>query len=99
MAQALAVRLPMHVARKARNVLRGLLQSYGPASVRRRLWNTEFAGGRWDCLASTPGDSVYAYVEKYAANGRILDLGCGSGSTGNELTETAYREYVRRDIQ
>jgi SAM-dependent methyltransferase len=90
--------LPAHPLRKVRNVLRGVLQAYGPQNIKRRLWNTEFAGGRWDCLESTPGDCVYEYVERYANNGRILDLGCGSGSTGNELALNAYREYVGVDI-
>jgi SAM-dependent methyltransferase len=88
----------IYPARKARNVVRGLLQAYGPSSVKRYLWNAEFAGGRWRCLESTPDDCVYQFVEKYADNGRILDLGCGSGSTGNELNPSSYREYVGVDI-
>lgn len=90
--------IPVHPARKVRNVLRGVLQAYGPSSMKRRLWNAEFAGGRWDCLESSPGDCVYSYVEKFAGKGRILDLGCGSGNTGNELADDAYREYVGVDI-
>ena len=87
-----------HFGRKVRNVLRGLLQAYGTRRVKRLLWNTEFSRGRWDGLDRSPGDCVYPYVEKYANQGSILDLGCGSGSTGNELAATAYREYTGVDI-
>jgi len=41
---------------------------------------------------------VYPYVEKYAKKGSILDLGCGSGSTGNELDPTTYQDYTGVDI-
>ncbi len=46
----------------------------------------------------TPDDCVYPYVEKHAKRGSILDLGCGSGSTANELASDTYREYVGVDI-
>jgi SAM-dependent methyltransferase len=85
-------------ARKLRNVVRGLLQVYGTGSIKKHLWNHEFARGRWDCLDSAPGDCVYAHVEKYARHGSILDVGCGSGSTGNELDASTYRHYTGVDI-
>lgn len=88
----------MQLATKARNVLRGVLQAHGPRHVKQRLWDQEFDGGRWDCLDSTAGDCVYPYLEKYARKGRILDLGCGSGSTSNELAESAYGSYTGVDI-
>ena len=50
------------------------------------------------CFERTPSDFMYPYVEKYANNGSILDLGCGSGSTGNELTPTTYHHYTGVDI-
>jgi SAM-dependent methyltransferase len=88
----------MHLATKARNVLRGVLQAHGPRNIKQRLWDQEFDGGRWDCLDSTAGDCIYPYLEKYARGGRILDLGCGSGSTSNELAATAYGSYTGVDI-
>jgi methylase of polypeptide subunit release factors len=66
--------------------------------MKRALWNSEFKGGRWNCLDDTSGDCVYPYVEKYARNGSILDLGCGSGNTGMELDVGAYQQYVGVDI-
>jgi SAM-dependent methyltransferase len=88
----------MYLAQKARQVLRGMLQTYGTEGMKRSLWNSEFSGGRWSCLDSTPEDYIYPIVEHYAGGGSILDLGCGSGSTGNELTEGSYRRYTGVDI-
>jgi SAM-dependent methyltransferase len=88
----------MRVAHKLRNILRGFLQAYGDRRVKRYLWNLEFSQGRWACLDSTPGDCVYQHLEQYARGGSILDLGCGSGNTGNELNRGTYRRYVGVDI-
>ena len=88
----------INLAGEVRNILRGVLQAYGTSNVKRHLWNREFSRGRWDCLDRTPGDCVYPYLEKYAANGSMLDLGCGSGSSGNELDQTKYRLYTGVDV-
>lgn len=88
----------MYLTTKCRNVVRGLLQAYGTEAIKRHLWNSEFAGGRWNGLDSSPGDCVYPFVEKYANGGAILDLGCGSGSTGNELAITSYSTFTGVDI-
>lgn len=83
---------------KVRNVGRAVLQAYGPIWVKRHLWNNEFSAGRWTCLEDSRGDCVYSFIEKYAKKGSILDLGCGSGSTGNEIDETSYQQYTGLDI-
>jgi SAM-dependent methyltransferase len=88
----------MYLVQKIRNVSRAFVQLYGSESMKRALWNHEFAGGRWSCLEDTRGDCLYPYVEKYARNGNILDLGCGSGNTGIELDEGAYQQYTGVDI-
>lgn len=86
------------VNRKVRNALRGLVQRYGTADIKKSLWDREFASGRWDCLDSMAEDCLYSYVEKYAKEGSILDLGCGPGSTGNELNGESYGFYTGVDI-
>lgn len=81
-----------------KNKVRRLLQAYGGSTLKKLLWNREFSTGRWDCLDTTDGDWVYPFLRKYAKGGSILDLGCGSGSTGNELAIDAYSKYTGVDI-
>jgi SAM-dependent methyltransferase len=88
----------MSLSQKVRNVTRALVQTYGPESAKRRLWNGEFAEGRWNCLDDTAGDFLYEHIHRAAYGGSILDLGCGSGSTGTELDPAAYGSYVGVDI-
>ena len=65
--------------------VRGFLLSYGPTSVKKIFWDKEFASGKWNFIDDTAGDCVYAHLERHAAGGDILDLGCGPGNTANEL--------------
>ena len=88
----------MNVIVKSRNVVRKLIQVYAPGSMKARLWNREFSSGHWDHVYSTPGDFRYAYIEKYAHGGSILDMGCGSGNTGLELQPGSYSYYLGVDI-
>ncbi len=88
----------MHLTQQVQNKLRRLIQTYGGRKAKSCLWNSEFARGRWKCLDDTAEDCVYPIIEKYANDGRILDLGCGSGNTGNELTATKYQVYTGVDI-
>jgi len=74
------------------------LKSYGPSTLKKRLWDAEFEGGKWNFIDDTRGDCVYGYLEKYGRQGSILDLGCGQGNTANELVDSAYRTYVGVDI-
>jgi SAM-dependent methyltransferase len=88
----------MKVFQKLKGALRGAKQRWGSPRIKRRLWNGEFASGRWDVIETTPGDCVYAFVEKYCHGGSILDLGCGSGNTGCELAVERYSDYTGVDI-
>jgi SAM-dependent methyltransferase len=75
-----------------------LLKRWGPESLRVKLWDAEFAQGQWDIVESTANDYLYGFLERYVAGGSLLDLGCGSGNTGNELDSRAYTRYVGMDI-
>src|SRR5215813_5144182 len=88
----------VYIARKVRNMVRGFIQGYGPEGLKRKVWNHEYAGGRWAGLESMAGDCLYRHVEEHARGGDILDLGCGPGATGNELDEASYRTYTGVDI-
>lgn len=86
------------IQQRVRNKVRGLLLAHGTKRIKRFLWNAEFARGRWNNLARTPGDCLYLPLQKYANGGSILDLGCGSGNTGIELAENTYHDYTGVDI-
>lgn len=86
------------VVQKLKNGLRGFVQRNGSAGIKRRVWDAEFASGKWDCLDDMSQDSMNPYIERYANKGVILDLGCGPGATGNELNVDSYQSYTGVDI-
>src|SRR5882762_487935 len=88
----------MPIVERTLRFVNGFLKSYGPSKLKRRLWDEEFSGGKWNFIDDTARDCVYRHLEKYVANGSILDLGCGPGNTANEMTANAYQTYVGLDI-
>ncbi len=90
--------MALNLSQRVRNKARGLLLAHGPKGIKRSLWNAEFATGRWEGLAQTLGDCIYPFLEQYGKDGSILDLGCGSGNTGTELSANAYHDYTGVDI-
>jgi SAM-dependent methyltransferase len=88
----------MNLPPKITNVLRSAKQRWGNFEIKHRLWDNEYAGGRWGHCEHTPGALVYRFVERHCMNGSILDLGCGSGNTGNELDVSRYHDYTGVDI-
>ena len=88
----------MYIVDRTLTFARGFIASYGPSRVKKRLWDKEFSGTKWDFIDNTVGDCVYPYLVKYANNGSILDLGCGPGNTANELPANVYEEYFGVDI-
>ena len=88
----------MYIVDRTLRLARGFLLSYGPTSVKKMFWEKEFSGGKWDFIDDTAGDCVYSHLERHAAGGDILDLGCGPGNTANEVAASAYRTYVGMDI-
>jgi len=77
---------------------RGFIMSYGNQATKKRLWDKEYREEKWRFAYNTAGDCVYAHLEKHARNGKILDLGCGSGNTCTELSDASYGSYVGVDI-
>lgn len=86
------------VSQNLLNVARGLIQRHGSSSLKRQLWNREYASGRWRGLDDADIKDVQLVIEKYANQGRILDLGCGSGTTSIDLSPNAYTFYTGVDI-
>ncbi len=86
------------VIQSAANKFRSLLQSWGTGGAKKWLWDHEFANGRWDYIENTADDLIYPILSRHARGGSILDLGCGSGNTGNELPWESYDAYHGVDI-
>lgn len=75
-----------------------ILKRWGSTSRMKSIWDEEFSTGQWDYLENTTDDPIYHYLEQYSNNGAILDLGCGSGNTGNEMDVLKYGYYTGVDI-
>ena len=78
--------------------LRALGKRRGGPWLRARIWNWEFKAGQWDFLQDTQEDSFYALVETKLERGRLLDLGCGSGTVRCEMPTGSMSSYVGVDI-
>jgi SAM-dependent methyltransferase len=88
----------VNIAQRALTLMQSALKSYGPSGLKRFLWNKEYSGDKWNFADNTVGDCVYSHLEKHAAGGSILDLGCGAGNTATEVALHAYQIYVGVDI-
>lgn len=88
----------MNIGHRTVTKLQSFLKSYGPSPVKKLLWDHEFSGDKWNFIDNTLGDCVYTHLEKYAAMGDILDLGCGPGNTANEIEADTYGKYIGLDI-
>jgi len=88
----------MYIVDRSLRFARGFLLSYGPSSIKKKIWDKEFSGPKWNFIDNSSGDCVYPFLQKYASGGDILDLGCGPGNTANELAEDSYQRYVGVDI-
>src|SRR5713101_6811797 len=88
----------MTTARRIFLKMNGFLKSYGPSKVKSALWDKEYSTEKWNFAYHTEGDCLYSHLERHAANGSILDLGCGMGNTANEVAASAYQTYVGVDI-
>lgn len=75
---------------------RGFIQKHAPSICKQWLWDREFASGKWDNLAT--GRCAHPEVERYAHGGSVLDLGCGPGRTGLDLTPGSFSRYIGVDI-
>src|SRR5262245_37172867 len=84
--------------RKIRKMVGGLGRRWGTEGIKRSMWDREYAGGRWEHCDETPGALIYEYVYRHCRNCSVLDLGCGSGNTGNELDVDRYGTYTGMDV-
>src|SRR5271165_6494021 len=88
----------MYIVDRSVRLVHSFLKAYGPSNIKKFFWDKEYSEERWAFAYDTVGDCVYPHLEKYSANGSILDVGCGSGNTATEMAETSYRSYLGVDI-
>jgi SAM-dependent methyltransferase len=88
----------MNLVKVALRKMRSGMMAYGPSAIKRLLWDREYSGDKWNFAYHSAGDCVYQHLEKHAAGGSILDLGCGMGNTASELDINAYGDYTGVDI-
>lgn len=88
----------MYAVERTLRFIRGALMAYGPNRLKKSLWDQEYSTTKWSFNDNTSDDGVYPFLERWARKGSILDLGCGSGNTSNELAESAYASYLGVDI-
>jgi 2-polyprenyl-3-methyl-5-hydroxy-6-metoxy-1,4-benzoquinol methylase len=79
-------------------IISRISKKWGTARIKKLIWDKEFSSGQWSYINSTGEDIIYHYIEKYSNNGTILDIGCGAGNTGNELSINKYEKYAGLDI-
>ena len=91
------------VAGRARRIVRAILKRWGGTKLKKHMWDIEFREGVWNYLDGIPSDDpnqrdpILYLVDRYAFGGTVLDLGCGSGSTGFDLRDN-HVGYVGVDI-
>ena len=88
----------MNIVDRGLQFTRGFLLSYGPEALKRHFWEKEYRENKWHFAENSVDDCVYGPLERYANNGKILDLGCGSGNTATEMADSAYSSYLGVDI-
>ncbi len=74
------------------------IKRWGSLAAKKSLWDKEFGSGQWNYLERTTEDPIYPMLEKYTRNGAILDMGCGSGNTANEMDYAKFGSYTGTDL-
>jgi 2-polyprenyl-6-hydroxyphenyl methylase/3-demethylubiquinone-9 3-methyltransferase len=72
-------------------------------NVSKNKWEKEFSTGRWDYLDSTPAERARSAIigmlcKYYCPKGKILDVGCGLGTTIDFLNTDQRQKYLGLDI-
>jgi len=72
-------------------------------NVSKNKWEKEFSAGQWDYLDSTPAERARSAIigmlcQHYYIKGKILDVGCGLGTTVDFLNTDQRRKYLGLDI-
>jgi 2-polyprenyl-3-methyl-5-hydroxy-6-metoxy-1,4-benzoquinol methylase len=88
----------LNIVDRSLQFARGFILSYGNQATKKRFWDKEYHENKWHFAEHSENDCVYNHLERHARNGKILDLGCGSGNTCTELADSCYSSYLGVDI-
>jgi 2-polyprenyl-3-methyl-5-hydroxy-6-metoxy-1,4-benzoquinol methylase len=84
-----------------KKAIQAILKRWGSSSAKRRVWDSEYRTGKWSYarrgLNNEDREPIYGFLERYVADGSILDLGCGSGMTALEMKNN-FAEYLGVDV-
>lgn len=71
---------------------------FAGAGLRGRAFDARYRTGQWASFDRTVSPELLALVEQYAGGGRILSLGCGSGSLVVALAPGSYDLFIGVDL-
>jgi SAM-dependent methyltransferase len=81
-----------------RAILYYLCTRFGNRSLRSWAYDWQTGKEGWNFLDKTHSSEVVRVVEKYARQGRILDLGCGTGILAGMLNLGSFEYYRGVDV-
>lgn len=70
---------------------------FGSSRLRAASFDQKYASGDWNFEADNSSE-LAAVVEKYATKGRILMLGCGTGSIATKLAPESFESFQGIDL-
>lgn len=94
-ASAFNVDSMIETALAARGV-HGFARRFGGSRLRQRAFDAKYRTGAW--VYDERDEAVTATVERFAAGGRILMLGCGTGSILKHLRADSYGTIIGIDL-
>jgi 2-polyprenyl-6-hydroxyphenyl methylase/3-demethylubiquinone-9 3-methyltransferase len=74
-----------------------LFTRFGSAALRKKCFDEKYLNGEWD-YSGKPDFPLAVVVEKYAAAGHILILGCGSASVVGALKPGSFQTLLGIDL-
>jgi len=71
---------------------------FGGSALRRQAFNQKYRDGSWDYFDKEHSPEMVKVIEEYAKQGRILDMGCGTGILASMLCPDSFEHYLGVDV-